>query len=83
MARPKRRDLVLAASGSGSVDELADSLPQSEVTYAYLRVSYGENDRAKFVFVTSVPDTLSGMAKAKCNMHKPIVEKFLQVAPLS
>jgi len=49
-----------------------------EVIYGYLRVLYGENSRPKFLLVTLVPETLSGMAKAKANMHKPAVEAFVQ-----
>jgi hypothetical protein len=40
---------------------------------------YGENNRAKFVFIVYVPEGLSGMAKAKANMHKPFVDAFLKV----
>lgn len=78
-----RSTLSLYASGTGAVEELVGALVESskeqpEVLYAYLRVLYGENERPKFIMITLVPDSLSGMAKAKANMHKPAVEAFLQ-----
>ena len=72
--------LQLYAKGEGGLDEFITALDEfdSEVVYGYLRVFYGENARPKFVFVTLVPEGLSGMAKAKANMHKTAVERFVQ-----
>jgi hypothetical protein len=51
---------------------------RDEVLYAYVHVLYGDSRRAKFVLFTYVPDSLSGMKKARANMHKPAVEAFVQ-----
>jgi len=32
----------------------------------------------QFVFITHVPEGLSGLSKAKANMHKPSVDSFLK-----
>jgi len=75
-----KNDLHVYEQGTGGVDEFlsAMSAHPDEVIYGYLRVLYGENSRPKFLLVTLVPETLSGMAKAKANMHKPAVEAFVQ-----
>jgi len=72
-----KKTLQLYGRGSGGVTDFLEGL-RNEVQYGYLRVGYGENNRAKFVFVVYVPDGLSGMAKAKANMHKPHVDSFLK-----
>ena len=54
------------------------SARRDEVLFAYVTVLYGDSRRVKNVLVTYVPDSLSGMKKARANMHKPAVEKFVQ-----
>lgn len=72
--------LVASLIFTGGHAEFVSHLEEvNEVVYGYLRVQYGNNDRTKFILVTLVPDTLSGFAKAKANMHKPFVEAYLQV----
>lgn len=73
-----KKTLQLYGSGKGGLKEFVAKLPENEVVYGYLRVVYGDSGRSKFVFVTYVPDTLSGLAKAKANMHKPSVDNFLK-----
>jgi hypothetical protein len=73
-----KKTLQLYGSGKGGLKEFVGKLPENEVVYGYLRVVYGDSGRSKFVFVTYVPDTLSGLAKAKANMHKPSVDNFLK-----
>lgn len=73
-----KKTLQLYGSGDGGLKALVAKLPDNEVVYGYLRVVYGDSGRSKFVFVTYVPETLSGLAKAKANMHKPSVESFLK-----
>eukprot|EP01105_Mastigella_eilhardi_P017687 TRINITY_DN4077_c0_g1_i1.p1 TRINITY_DN4077_c0_g1~~TRINITY_DN4077_c0_g1_i1.p1 ORF type:complete len:1218 (-),score=412.55 TRINITY_DN4077_c0_g1_i1:1437-4568(-) len=71
--------LYLYGSGQGGTDEFVSGLQNyQEVVYGYLRVQYGDTDRTKFIMITLVPDTLSGMAKAKATMHKPFVENYLK-----
>jgi hypothetical protein len=73
-----KKTLQLYGSGDGGLQEFVSKLPAAEVVYGYVRVKYGDSGRAKFVFVTYVPDSLSGLAKAKANMHKPSVDRFLK-----
>lgn len=73
-----KKTLQLYGSGEGGLNEFVSKLPDNEVVYGYLRVVYGDSGRSKFVFVTYVPDSLSGLAKAKANMHKPSVDSFLK-----
>jgi len=73
-----KKTLELYGQGEGSLKELVSNLKEDEVTYGYVRVIYGDSQRSKFVFVTYVPEGLSGMAKAKANMHKPTVIQFLK-----
>jgi len=73
-----KKALELYGSGTGGLKEFATKLKEDEVTYGYVRVIYGDSQRSKFVFVTYVPEGLSGMNKAKANMHKPAVIAFLQ-----
>ena len=71
--------LVVVASGNGGMDEFFDELRAMDgksILYCYLRVHYGELKQAKFVMITLVPDTMTGMAKARANMHKLHVAKF-------
>jgi len=73
-----KKTLELYGSGEGGLQEFVANLKQDEVTYGYVRVIYGDSQRSKFVFVTYVPEGLSGMSKAKANMHKPSVIQFLK-----
>lgn len=73
-----KKTLQLYGKGKGGVEEYKSSLKDDEVTYGYLRMVYGDSQRSKFVFVCFVPDTLSGLAKAKANMHKAAVSQFLK-----
>jgi len=73
-----KKTLQLYGKGKGGVDEYKSNLKDDEVTYGYLRMVYGDSQRSKFVFVCFVPDTLSGLAKAKANMHKAAVSQFLK-----
>jgi hypothetical protein len=73
-----KKTLKVYGSGEGGLKDFVSKLPDNEVAYGYVRVIYGDSGRAKFVFVTYVPDTLSGLAKAKANMHKPSVDRFLK-----
>jgi len=73
-----KKALELYGSGTGGLEEFATKLKEDEVTYGYVRVIYGDSQRSKFVFVTYVPEGLSGMNKAKANMHKPAVIAFVQ-----
>ncbi|EGC30383.1 hypothetical protein DICPUDRAFT_41497, partial [Dictyostelium purpureum] len=72
-----KKTLQLYGTGSGGLKEMIKNLKE-EVMYGYLRTVYGDSDRAKFVFITYVPDSLSGIAKAKANMHKPHVDRFFK-----
>jgi hypothetical protein len=69
-------------SGDAAVDianlKAAITKRQDEVLYAYVHVLYGDTRRTKFVLFTYVPNGLSGMKKARANMHKPAVEAFVQ-----
>jgi len=73
-----KKALQLYGSGTGGLTEFASKLGNSEVLYGYVRVKYGDSARAKFVMVTYVPEGLSGLSKAKANMHKPSVDQFLK-----
>jgi len=73
-----KKALELYGSGEGGLEELVANLKDDEVTYGYVRVIYGDSQRSKFVFVTYVPEGLSGMNRAKANMHKPAVIQFLK-----
>lgn len=73
-----KKALQLYNSGNGGLKDFVAHLPENEVLYGYVRMLYGDSGRAKFVFITYVPETLSGLAKAKANMHKPSVDQFLK-----
>ena len=75
-----KNELHVYEAGAGGVEDFLGAMGAhaDEVLYGYLRVLYGENSRPKFLLVTLVPESLSGMAKAKANMHKPAVEAFVQ-----
>jgi hypothetical protein len=73
-----KKTLELYGTGEGGLPEFVSNLKEDEVTYGYVRVIYGDSQRSKFVFVTYVPEGLSGMSRAKANMHKPALTQFLK-----
>lgn len=73
-----KKALQLYGNGEGGLQEFVEKLVDNEVVYGYVRMKYGDSARSKFVFITYVPESLSGMSKAKANMHKPSVDSFLK-----
>lgn len=51
--------------------------------YIYINYRFGDTGRSKFVFMTYVPDNLSGMKKSRVLGHRPAVEKLLKYMQLS
>jgi len=64
-------------SGSGGFTELQKHLVE-EPLYGYCRHTFGDTQRAKFVFLSYTPETLNGLKKAKVAGHKPDVAAFLK-----
>lgn len=67
--RGSKAKLELYASGPGGFDEIAAAIPD-EPCYAYFKVVFGDSGRNKFVFLTFVPDSLSGIKKSQIMNHK-------------
>lgn len=51
--------------------------------YLYFNYRFGDTGRSKFVFMTYVPDNLSGMKKSRVLGHRPAVEKLLKYMQIS
>jgi len=69
--------LKVVGSGEGGFEEMKASLPDAPV-FLYLRYLFGDTGRSKFVFLTYVPDTLTGMKKSKVVQHRPAVTKLIK-----
>eukprot|EP01130_Rhizamoeba_saxonica_P004403 TRINITY_DN1802_c0_g1_i1.p1 TRINITY_DN1802_c0_g1~~TRINITY_DN1802_c0_g1_i1.p1 ORF type:complete len:478 (+),score=97.33 TRINITY_DN1802_c0_g1_i1:57-1490(+) len=72
-----KNKLVVVAAGAGGFNEIYDSIPEQPV-YVYYKYTFGDTNRAKFVFLTYVPDFLGGMAKSRVLGHRTDVENFLK-----
>jgi len=78
MGYPDAADVIKVLSkGEGGFQEMKEAIPEAPV-YMYLRYLFGDTGRSKFVFLTYVPDSLSGMRKAKVVQHRPAVTKFVK-----
>lgn len=64
--------IVLEATGTGSLDELAGHFHEDACQFAYLRVTTGdeESKRAKFVFIAWTGPKAGILRKAKVSVHK-------------
>ncbi|QRW19347.1 cofilin/tropomyosin-type actin-binding protein [Rhizoctonia solani] len=76
--------LKLEATGTGGLAELRESgqLGDSEVVYAYVRVSYAndkESKREKFILISWIGASAGVMRKAKVSVHLADVKKTLAV----
>lgn len=72
--------LVLTATGTGGIAELADRLEETEVQYAYVRVEYAndaESKRIKFCFVAWIGENAKVMRKARASLEAGEVKKVL------
>jgi len=69
--------IKIIGKGQEGFNEMKSALPDAPV-YMYLRYLFGDTGRSKFVFLTYVPDTLSGLRKAKVVQHRPAVTKFVK-----
>jgi len=73
-----KKTLELYGSGEGSLEEFTAGLKDDEVTFGYVRILYGDSQRAKFVLISYVPDGLSILTKARANTHKPAITQYLK-----
>jgi len=69
--------IKVLGKGTGGFQEMKDAVPDSPV-FLYLRYLFGDTGRSKFVFLTYVPDSLSGLKKARVVQHRPAVTKFIK-----
>jgi len=69
--------LKVTNSGSGGFTEFVKYIVE-EPLYGYLRYTFGDTNRTKFIFVSYVPDKLNGLKKAKIAGHKPDVTAFIK-----
>ncbi|CAE6422545.1 unnamed protein product [Rhizoctonia solani] len=79
--------LKIEATGTGGLSELCKSghLGESDVVYAYVRVSYSndkESKREKFILVSWIGLGAGVMRKAKVSVHLAEVKKALPVYSL-
>ncbi|KAK1757988.1 hypothetical protein QBC47DRAFT_294822 [Echria macrotheca] len=72
--------LTLSKTGTGGLDELAASLDDGQVQYAYVRVEYAndaESKRIKFAFVVWIGPNTKVMRKARAGIEAGNVKKVL------
>jgi len=69
--------LVVQSSGSGDFNEM-HSYVQEDAQFVYINYKFGDTQRSKFIFITYVPDSLSGLKKSRVVGHRPAVEKMLK-----
>ncbi|KAK4183920.1 putative Coactosin [Podospora australis] len=72
--------LVLSATGTGGISELAEQLDNTQVQYAYVRVEYAndaESKRIKFAFVVWIGENAKVMRKARASLEAGEVKKVL------
>lgn len=80
LSSPSGPTLSLAATGSGGLSELKDSLDDSQVQYAYVRVEYAndsESTRVKFVLVIWIGESTKVMRKARVSIESGEVKRVL------
>lgn len=66
-----RDKLSLLATGSGGVEELVQRLPEDDVYFAFVREE--EKDRSYFCLVSYVPESVSGVRRARALVHSRAV----------
>lgn len=79
-AAPGTTTLALAATGTGGLDSLRDSLDDSQVQYAYARVEYAndsESKRVKFVLVIWIGEGTKVMRRARVSIESGEVKRVL------
>ncbi|KZT60900.1 actin depolymerizing protein [Calocera cornea HHB12733] len=72
--------LLLKATGTGGLAELADALDDGQAQFAYVRVSYSndkQSTRSKFVLVTWIGPATRVMRKAKVSVQAADVKRVL------
>jgi hypothetical protein len=69
--------LQLYKSG-GDFNELKDNIPDGKPVYVYFKYHIGDTKRARFVFMTYVPESLNGIQKSRVLGHRPSVEEFIK-----
>lgn len=80
LSSPSGPTLSLAATGSGGLSELKDSLDDSQVQYAYVRIEYAndsESTRVKFVLVIWIGESTKVMRKARVSIESGEVKRVL------
>mmetsp|Transcript_47633 Transcript_47633/g.113403 ORF Transcript_47633/g.113403 Transcript_47633/m.113403 type:complete len:221 (-) Transcript_47633:21-683(-) len=71
-----KNKLVLRNTGSAGFAEFKESCPDDQCTWAFLRMTAGdqESKRAKFVVIQYNGPSLGGMAKSRAGVQKPEIE---------
>jgi len=69
--------LKVLKSGNGSFDECVSNIIE-DAQFIYINYKFGDTRRAKFIFMTYVPETMGGIKKSRVLGHRPAVEKFLK-----
>jgi len=72
--------LVLSATGTGGLSELADRLDDNQAQYAYVRVEYAndtESKRIKFVLIIWIGEGTKVMRKARVSIESGAVKRVL------
>jgi len=76
-AANSQNKLIVQANGTGDFDEMKNEL-EEDAQFIYMNYKFGDTKRSKFIFMTYVPDTLSGLKKSRVVGHRPAVEKMLK-----
>jgi len=69
--------LKVYGSGSGGFKEFYGRLVD-EPLFGYLRYTFGDTSRTKFIFISYSPEKMNGLKKARIAGHKPDVSAFLK-----
>jgi len=62
----------------GDFNELKENIPDGKPVYVYFKYHIGDTKRARFVFMTYVPESLNGIQKSRVLGHRPAVEEFIK-----
>eukprot|EP00026_Physarum_polycephalum_P007315 Phypoly_transcript_07374.p1 GENE.Phypoly_transcript_07374~~Phypoly_transcript_07374.p1 ORF type:complete len:495 (+),score=73.91 Phypoly_transcript_07374:131-1615(+) len=76
---PKSQTLVLAGSGKGGLNELAEHLQPDQVGYGLVRRTdrIDESETVKFAFILFIGDKVGTMQKARISVHAGAVKDFI------
>ncbi|TYJ54754.1 hypothetical protein B9479_004602 [Cryptococcus floricola] len=77
----KSSKLVLSATGTGDLSELASHLKPENASFAYVKVRYVNDEhsfREKFTLITWIGEDVKVMRRARVSVHAADVKKVLR-----